>query len=194
LRRHLVLIAALFTFSTLAVAACGGGGNDDEDQITDAIQTTATTTNDSNCTKFETQRFLDQTEFKSGKAALQECKSSNPENDADSADVSNIDVNGDKATADAALTGSAFGGQTLVISLVKEGDQWKLDYIEDIKNFDVPEFAKAFAVAAQKGDNPLSAAQATCVKDNLATAPPDTLKAAVLSGDPNKLSPAFQGC
>ena len=50
--------------------------------------------------------------------------------------MTNIDVDGDTATAKAAFTGSIFDGQSLDLALVKEGDQWKLDEFKGFSNFD----------------------------------------------------------
>jgi hypothetical protein len=192
--RKQLLIVAVLALLGLAFSACGGGGSDDEDQISEAIETAATTTTDSNCTELETQRFLEQTEFTTGQDAVQQCKSSDPANDAESVEVSNVSVDGDKATADAAITGSVFDGQTLVISLVKEDDQWKLDHVDDIKDFDGGQFARAFAEGVQKSDTSLSPSQARCLVGKLAAAPVDSLKAAVLSGNGDQLTALFSGC
>jgi hypothetical protein len=194
--RRLPLITALAFLLALAVGACGGGGGggNEEDQIAAAIQTAATTTSASNCTELETQRFLEQTEFRTGQAAIAECKRSDPANDADSVAVSNVSIDGETATADAAVKGSVFDGQTLVIALVKDGDQWKLDHVDDIKGFDGAQFARAFAAAVEAGNSTLTAEQTRCLTQKLAAAPSDTLKAAVLSGDGDKLAALISGC
>src|SRR4051812_7051076 len=127
--RRLLAVPIVLVAAAFPLAGCGGGGSD-EDQITDVITTSATTNVDSNCTDLETQRFLEQVEFKTGADALKQCKESGPESNADSADVSNVEVTGSTATAEVAIRGAAFDGQTLNISLIKEGDQWKLDHID----------------------------------------------------------------
>jgi len=192
-RRYLlipaVLIAALFP-----LAGCGGGGNSDEDQITDAITTSATTNTDSNCTELQTQRFLEQIEFATGAEAVKECKSSGPDSNADSVEVSNIEVDGDTATADAAITGAAFNGQTLTISLVKEGDQWKLDHIDAFVDFDQQALAQAFAENVQQGSDPGTPAQAKCVQDKINAAPANIVQTAVLSGNSQAFGALFGTC
>lgn len=190
--RRSLLVTALLAVFALTFAACGGG-NDDEDQIAEVIETTATTSADSNCTDLETQRFLEQTNFSSGQDAVDACKASKPEDNAESADVSNVEVDGDKATALVKLTGSTFDGQTLDVSLVKQDDQWKMDRIDGIEDFDVKRFGLAFAAGASKGGD-LDQTQAKCVAAYFASQDPEALKAAVLSGDPAKLAPAFRGC
>jgi hypothetical protein len=190
--RRQVLTAALLTLLVLALTACGGG-NEDEDQISDVIEKTATTNADSNCDKLETQSFLEQTNFSTGESAVKSCKASGPEGNAKSVEVSDVEVDGDRATAHVALTGSAFDGQTLVVSLAKQGDQWKMDHIDDIVDFDVKRFGEAFAAGASKGGD-LDQTQAKCVAAYFGSQKPAALKAAVLSGDPNRIGPAFRGC
>ena len=177
----------------LPLAGCGGG-NSDEDEITDVVTTTATTNADSNCTELETQRFLEQVEFTSGADAIKLCKASGPESNADSADVSNVEVNGDTATAEVAITGAAFDGQTLKVSLVKEGDQWKLDHIDSFVKFDQQAFAEAFSKATQEGDQPASQDQANCTAGKLAAAPSGALQQAILSGNSQAFSALFGTC
>ena len=80
------------------------------------------------------------------------------------------------------------------MSLVSEDDRWKLDSIDDIRDFDQQAFADAFEETAAKGDNPLTPEQASCIADNFRNGPPDVVKKALLSGDPEQLAPAFQGC
>jgi hypothetical protein len=188
-----LLIAALFSFSVFGFAACGGGGNSDEDQISEVIETTATTNADSNCTDLETQSFVEQANFSTGKDAVAACKDSGPESNADSVKVTEIEVDGDRATAHATLSGSTFDGQTLVVSLVKDGDQWQMDHIDDIVGFDAKRFGEAFAAGATRGGD-LNQTEARCIASNFAEQDPGDLKAAVLSGDPTQLASTFQGC
>src|SRR4051794_31169161 len=191
--KRLLIVPIVLVAAAFPLAGCGGG-NSDEDQITDAITTSATTNDDSNCTDLETQRFLEQIEFTTGPDALKQCKQSGPESNADSVDVSNVAVNGDTATAEAAITGAAFDGQTLEISLVKEGDQWKLDNIDSFKNFDQQTFADAFAKAATEGDDPASQDQANCIAGKVAAAPANTLQQAILSGNEQAFAALFGTC
>ena len=196
MRKFWLFLPVLLIAAALPLAGCGGGGNSDEDQITDVIETTATTNTDSNCTELETQRFLEQIEFTSGADAVKRCKSSGPESNADSVDVSNIEISSDTATADAAVTGAAFDGQTLTISLVKEGDQWKMDHIDAFVDFDQQALATSFAENVQQGSDPGTPAQAKCVQDKINAAPADVVQTAVLSGNSDAfgalIGPCFQ--
>jgi hypothetical protein len=180
----------------LAVAAvvtgCGGGTSD-EDQITDVIEQTATTSSKENCTELETQRFVEQNTFDTGKAAVKSCIDDTGSN-ADSVKTTNVKVDGDKATATAAVTGSTFDGQTVKVSLVKTDDQWKMDHIDDIVNFDQQKFAKSFEAALTEGDKPVPADQAKCVASGFANASADAAKTVILSGQAAALEPVFKKC
>jgi hypothetical protein len=150
-RSRLALIyCSVLTFA-IALAACGDGDSEEDSQIRDAIETAATSGDPAACTQVETQRFVDQISFGSGQAALKACRKEASETPADSIEVSDIEVDGDIATAEGAATGQIFDGQTLVISLVKEGDQWKLDQITGFAAFDRDAFNAAFAAEINGG-------------------------------------------
>jgi hypothetical protein len=136
LKRRFAL-ACLLVFSALAVVACGSSGNSDESQIEEAIETSATSTNPADCTKLETQQFMEQTTQESGKAAVAKCEEqAEAEEGAESASVSNVEASGSSATAEATLTGGALNGQTLEVGLVKDGDQWQLNEVVKFTEFD----------------------------------------------------------
>ena len=73
---------------------------------------------------------------------------------AESVEVESIEIDGETATADAAFTGGSLGGQTIAISLVKEGDQWKLDALDEFTTFDKDAFVEGLLAGAAEGDTP----------------------------------------
>lgn len=143
-KRYLLLCFCLIA-SALAFAACGSSESD-EDKIVDVIETSVTSDDPSSCTEFVTQTFLDQVEDGEGKAALKECEedaedtSDNP----DSVDVTEVEVDGSNATANAAFVGGGFDGQTLAVALVDEDGDWKLDEITEFADFDQAKLVGAF--------------------------------------------------
>ena len=184
-----VLIAVVFP-----LAGCGGGSSSDEDQITDVISTTSTTTSKENCTKLETPAFVEQNFGKTGAAAIKDCSTLQPgESDADSVDVSNVQVNGDKATADVAVHGSVSDGQEVSVSLIKEGDQWKMDRIDSFVKFDQQALADSL-VSSLKAQGGFNQQQLTCVAKTATSLPPDALQQAILSGHPEQLGALFKNC
>jgi ABC-type glycerol-3-phosphate transport system substrate-binding protein len=152
-KRHLLLISALLV-SAFALVACGGSSNSDEDKIEAAIETAATTADPANCTKLETLSFSEQSSGESGKAATKTCEeeAKDPEGKAESVAVSEVEVDGSKATANAAITGGSLEGQTASIALVEEDGQWKLDQITGFAKLDQTQLAKVFAEQLEKGE------------------------------------------
>ena len=163
--------AAFALLSPLALAACGGdddngGGSADEDQITKAIDAAATSGDPSACTQYETQNFLEQTNGGTGQAAVRSCERDASESVADSVDVSDVEVDGNNATAKAAVTGSIFDGQTLDIALVKEGNVWKLDKFNGFEDFDKEKIIAGFKEQFAK-DPSVPAGAADCVAQQM---------------------------
>lgn len=143
--RKLFLLPCLFIISAFALAACGSSG-DESSKVEEVLETAATSTNPADCGKFETQRFMEQISKERGQAAVKKCEEeAEGEENAESVAVSNVDVEGSKATAEVALTGGGgFDGQTIEVSLVKEGDQWKVDEAIKFTKFDSGKLVEAF--------------------------------------------------
>jgi hypothetical protein len=207
MRKFWLFLPVLLIVAALPLAGCGGDdtdtgaadtsatGADDEAQITDVITTAATTTSKEVCTDLETQRFVDQNSGKTGAASLQDCATLEPgESDADSVEVSNVEVDGDRATADAAFTGSIVDGQTLSLSLVKEGDQWKLDHFDSFVDFDSQALADSFTRQLGGPNGDLTPAQLNCVRQVITTAPPKTVEDAIISGQQPQIQALFADC
>jgi hypothetical protein len=194
LKRCLVL-PVLIIASSLAFVACGSSGNSDEDQIVEAIETSATSTNPADCSKFSTQAFMEQSTSETGQKAVKSCEedASKP-NNAESVDVSEVEVEGSKATADGAVTGGSFDGQTVTISLVKEGDQWKLDQITGFAAFDQAKLVKAFETELTKPSSELSQAQSSCIIEALEEASQEEFEELLLSGSSEPLGELVESC
>ena len=193
---RLTILAAVAVAATLTLAACGGdddGGSDDEADITEAIEASATENDPANCTELQTQAFTEQTEFATGEEAVTSCEEDVDETAADSVEVENIEVDGDAATAEVAVTGAGLDGQTIGLSLVKEGDQWKLDSFDEFVTFDKDAFVAAFSEELAS-DPEVPAEVVTCIEDSLTTADDATIQSAFLSGDENDLVGLFGTC
>jgi hypothetical protein len=188
--------AAVLAASTLA--ACGddnGGSSGDEDQITKAIEAAASSGDPSACTQYQTLRFLEQTNGgATGQAAVKSCEQDSPDTAAaESVDVSDIEVDGDTATAKATATGSIFDGQTLVVALVKEGDQWKLDEFKGFEDFnrDALIAATNTEIAKESGVTPQAA---DCVAGQLEKQSDEQLQALYTGNNPNAEQQVFGPC
>jgi hypothetical protein len=158
----------MLILASLGLAACGGG-NDDESKIEEAIETAATSTDPSKCTEFETKSFVEQTSQESGAAAVKECEKEAKEGEevAESVEVSNVEVEGSKANADAAITGGTFDGQSLEVALVESGGQWKLNELTGFSKFDQGKLVEAFEAEFSKSPGQVNKGFASCVVEDL---------------------------
>jgi len=149
-------LTCLLAFSALALVACGSSGEDS--QIEEAIETSATTTDPADCTKLNTQQFMEQTTQESGKAAVSKCEEeAEAEEGAESVSVSSVEASDSSATAEAALTGGALDGQTLEVELVKNGDRWQLNEVVKFTEFDrakLVEFVEEEFTPSANGPSP----------------------------------------
>jgi hypothetical protein len=193
-KRHL-LLPCLLLVSALFLVACGGSGSSDESEIEDAIETSATSDDPANCTDLETQSFVEQSTSESGKAALKSCEeeTADPESKADSVEVTEVEVEGDKATAQAAIAGGGFDGQALVLALVKDGNQWKLDEITEFAKFDQGAFAQQFKTQLEKGGE-VEPKTTSCIVEALEEAPRAELEELMLSGDSTPIEELAESC
>jgi len=132
-KRHLLIAGIPIAF---VLVACGGDGSDDQ-EIADTIVLSAKSDDPADCTRLATTSFLEQTQKQKGRAAVESCELlTAAAEDADSVVVTNINVSGAAATADAAFVGSGFDGQTVTFALVERDGDWKLDRIEGFVEFD----------------------------------------------------------
>jgi hypothetical protein len=187
---------ALLVLAALTLTACGGGGgSSDESQITETIETAATTSDPSNCTKLETLSFVEQNSEQKGKAAIKACEEEAEagEEQAEGAKVSNIDVNGEKATAEVEFEGGSLGSQALEVALVKEGD-WKLDQIEGFADYDGKALGEAFEEEFKENPEELNEEQAKCIAGKVAEASQAQAEELFFSGSPDAIIKLAEGC
>jgi hypothetical protein len=167
--KRILVPLALLVLAALALTACGGGASD-EDKITETIETVATTNDPSNCTGLETQAFLEQNTTEKGKAAVKACEAEAEagEEEAEGANVSNVSVNGTKATAEVEFEGGSLGSQSLEVAMVEEGGTWKIDQIEGFANYDGKALGEAFEQQFEKEPGELNPTQAKCISGKIA--------------------------
>lgn len=180
LKRRLVP-PCLLIVSVFALAACGSG-NSDESEVEAAVEASATSSKPADCKKFNTQKFMEQTSRSEGAEAVKTCeKEASEGSGAKSAAVSNVEVDGSKASADVALGGGSLGGQEVKVALVKEDDQWKLDELTGFAKFDQATVVKTFEEEFAKSKE-VSKSLASCIVSSFEEAPQDKLEEALLSG------------
>jgi hypothetical protein len=128
----------------LALAACGGGGKAaDEDAVKANVQRFFAS--DPRGCDLETARMVRNTQdVATTAAAVESCKKRERQRQAGQttvspfapttgAGVSAVSVAGDTATAKAKLQGGDLDGQVLQVTLVKQGDVWKIDRIDGLR-------------------------------------------------------------
>jgi hypothetical protein len=193
--KRLFVPLALLALAALAVTACGGGGSSAEDEVTEVIEQAATTKDPSNCTELQTLRFTEQNTGEKGKAAIKSCEeSSKEEEQAEEAKVSNVSVNGEKATAEAEFIGGSLGSQTLAIALVDEDGDWKLDQIEGFANYNGKALEETFLKRFEESPEGLSKQQYTCIAEGIGKASTAEAEAMFLSGASTKIEELAKGC
>lgn len=195
-KRILVPLALLLAAALLTLTACGGGGSSDEDKITETIEKAATTSDPSNCTELETQRFAEQNSSEKGKAAIEACEKEAEEGEeqAESVEVSNISVNGSKATAEAAFEGGSLGSQAVEIALVEEGGNWKLDYVEGFASFDGKALGEEFEKRFEEEESGLTPAQTKCIVGKISGLGKEEAEEAFFDGKAGPVEELVQGC
>jgi hypothetical protein len=189
-------LALAMLFSSLVIVACGGGGgSDDSTQITDLIKTSATSTDPADCTKLTTLQFVEQTELASGQAAIQQCQHDAPDTSdkPSSVDVTDVKSSGNTGSANVTFHGGSFDGSTLSVSLVKVGDQWKLDKITDIPNFNFAGLLQAFKARFNAQGN-IPPQVASCITQAFTNAGAEKVKSIILSGNGDQVTALFSTC
>ena len=192
-RLHLAAMAAAVVLAAAALTACGGSDDSsaDEDDITAAIDKAATSGDPAACTDVQTANFNTQTAGGTAEQALKDCEQDAANTAGDSVETTNIEVDGEAATADVAFTGGQLGGQTLDIALVKDGDQWKLDKLNGFVEFDQAALAASFVAQLEQAPD-IPPATVACFKQQLESGAEDQVQALVL--DPSSGEDLFAPC
>jgi hypothetical protein len=130
----------------LTLGACGGNGGDSgdgpsagwdsEQKIVDVITEASTSGDPGDCTRFNTQRALEQATGFKGEAAIKVCERFAGMDPAESVEVSDVSVDGSTASVEVGVTGSELDGQTLELDLVIQGGRWKVDRLTGFVSFD----------------------------------------------------------
>lgn len=185
-RAGLALIMAAFT-----LASCGGdGGADDgsaEETRLRADVTEALTTKDPiACTRYATQRFVEQVSGLRGKSALRSCREEADETDTESVAFDRVAISGPRASVTVRPRGADDGLKTLDFKLRKSEGHWKLDRLSGgvlVRG----EFLRLTRKELRAPPDALSAKAVDCVIRDLERRDDDDLVRGVVSGDPSQL-------
>ncbi len=195
MNKRILVLMALLALAALTLTACGGGGSSDEDKITETIETAATTHDPKNCTELETLNFAEQNTQEKGTAAIKACEkeAKEEEDQAEAAEVSDVSVNGEKATAKVKFEGGSLGEQSLEVALVKEDGNWKLDQIEGFADYNGKALGEAFEKQFEE-EGELTPEQSKCIAGKVAEATQAEAEELFFSGNPEKIIELSQGC
>jgi hypothetical protein len=122
------VIAAIAVLALLA-PGCGDDDGDDEQEVREVVEEVFTSNDPEICGRL-TQNLLDQTSSQQGEEALADCEEQVQEGEPpDSVEVGNVSAEGDEASATFSISGGDLEGGAGEVTLVREGDQWKVDAI-----------------------------------------------------------------
>jgi hypothetical protein len=176
--------------AVLSLAACGGG---EETEIAQAVERVATSGDPAVCTELQTQRFTEQVvgEGLTGENAVKACEANAEMGVASEASVSDNEIDGDSATANAAMTGSTFDGQTLKLTLVRENEAWKLDEFVGFEAFDREAIIAAFSTEVEEFAPPKAA---ECIKGSFGDLNDEQLQDYFVNPVPENVELVFAPC
>lgn len=160
-------LAGLLLACALAFAACGEGGGREEAVIEEMIVTTAMSDDPAGCTEFLTLHYLEQTTKLDGEAAVESCEEEamdpGVENPSEVV-VSQVEVDGDSATATVSLTGSSFDGQTVRWELVERDGRWKIHELLGFVDLDAEKLVTEMGrELLRKASSPQEAESMSCI-------------------------------
>jgi hypothetical protein len=196
LRKLHLLLPSAFLVLVFALTACGGGESD-EDKITETIEVSATSTKPADCKRLSTQAFMEQTQFTEGPEAVKGCEEDakdEDESETESVDVSNVEVEDLKATADGTFHGGTFDGQTLSIALVEEKGNWKVDQITSFAKFDEDKLAQSLEESFSSGEGALDPKATACMGDELRKLSQPEFENLILGGKPEPIVEIVEAC
>lgn len=192
-RLRLLLPAVLLIF-VFGLTACGGGESD-EDKIVGMIERSATSTDPANCKETQTLAFMEQASGGSGKEAEKECEeeTKNGEDNPKAVNVSEVEVNGEKATANVEFEGGNFGGQTVEVALVEEEGDWKLNELTGFAKFNPTQLVAALAKKLEE-EPEIEPQVAACIVEGLEEAPKEELENLVIENNTQPIVELVESC
>jgi hypothetical protein len=197
LRAHRLLVPCLL-MAALGLAACGGGSSAaDRKAVEETLVESSTTTDPADCGRLSTRGLLEQTTKQRGAAAVRVCEeeTASGETAADAVSVSEIEIDGDEATADVAIEGSSLDGQTLTMALVEDAGTWKVDEVVAFAEFDrekvILEMGRGLYEQVGAG---VDARFAECVLGRLEDLADESLEAVILDPSPDPLLALARAC
>lgn len=183
--RKLLLIGSCLAMAAFGISACGDSESDEE-KIASVIEDSATLSDPADCEALNTIAFLEQSEFEEGEEAVKSCEedAEDTSGDPETVTVSEVKINGSSATAEAALVGGTFDGQTIEIGVVEEDGDWKVNQFESFVVFDREKLLAGFEQSIEEESEGGEEDEVTsCILDEFEAASDEELEEAILSPD-----------
>ena len=185
-----VLIVPIFAF-----AACGESSSD-ESQIEDVIESSGRSADPADCTKLMTRHLMEQVAQESGPDAERECKEeAENEEGFESVDISNIAVDGSRATAAVRMTGGGLDdGQTIELELVKDDGQWKMNEILRFVRLDKRRLVEGIEEESARPTSGFSPGFAACFAKAFEESSQEQIEIMLLSGTTDAIEEVAESC
>jgi hypothetical protein len=141
-------------------------------EVREAIETAFLSSDPSYCDEVQTDAYLRQRYGVDPVFADDACEEHAEDSRIEAVDISDLQIEDDSATAEVTFDGGLADASTLLLALVKDDGQWKLDRTVEIVTFARTAFLNGYAQFLRDGS--FTAASARCVIDRL-DALPDTV-------------------
>jgi hypothetical protein len=191
-----VLLASV----ALVAAGCGGGSGSGsgDDEVKRVLETFFTTSDPVQCEELTNNAFkqLSPDVLAADDPAAECRKSLDPTGEAKSIQVSDVNIDGSKATATLVPDGGTFEGATVKLALVDDGG-WKIDGITDVQLTNREEFLREVDARAKKsfGNDAFTAEQSDCIAKYIRReASTDEIEQGIVSGDRTYVYDAVRLC
>jgi hypothetical protein len=192
-------VALIMTAVALASCGDGGGGGGggaaagEQTQLRADVTEALTTKDPIACTRYATQRFVEELTGLRGPAAVRECREAADDKQAESVSFDRVAISGRRASATVRPRGGDDGLETLEFKLRKSGEHWKLDRISG-GTLERAEFLRLTREELRAPPDALSPKAADCVIRDLERRKDDAVVRQVLSGDPSLLMVPVTTC
>lgn len=178
--------------AALALASCGGDAESDEEKIVGALDYAFVSTDPEACTEQMTQAFSEQSFRQEGSVAVESCEQNAraEESPNDPVEVTNVEIEGSKATAEVARPGA----QAFSVSLVEDEGEWKLDRIVGFVDFDRSRWIEEEREAFESGESWPQPRVVDCILHSYRRLSQTELEEMLLGGSPNPETEIISSC
>jgi hypothetical protein len=180
----------------LATTGCGSSPGDDgsADEVRSVIRRALTTTDPATCTTLFTRAFAEQTQLTDGPGAIIACRDAlRRGKPARQTAISDVSVDGGRATARVAVAGGDADGARYDLRLVERDDGWRLDHIDAVE-LEFDRYLRAGRQQIARPPDALSGKEADCVVRRLRRVGESRLERAIVAADASVVTGSLLPC